>query len=206
MLADDIMLASALTGENRVFKILGISGSGRKESYNTALLRAAEELVPDGVVLESYDVPRFPLFNEDLETEIPAVVVEFKKKIREADAILFATPEYNYTVSAMMKNAIEWGNRPEGDNSWEGKPAAIVSASTGPRGGARAQLHLRQIMVDLNMHPINRPQLLLARAEEKFDGNLRLTDERSRELLRDLLAALVEWAQRLRGNLVTVSH
>ncbi len=194
-------------GRNKsVFRILGISGSGRRGSYNTALLKTAKELLPEGVVLETYDLSRFPLFNQDLEAEMPAVVKRFKKKIREADAILFATPEYNYTVSAVLKNALEWGNRPDGDNSWDGKPAAIVSASPSPRGGARAQLHLRQIMVDLNMHPINQPQLLVARAEEKFDGDLGLADKRSRELLRNLLAALVEWARRLQTDLVTVAQ
>ncbi len=187
-----------------VFRILGISGSGRRRSYNTALLRAAGELLPAGVVLGTHDVSRFPLFNEDLEVNIPLSVKEFKKKIRRADAILFAAPEYNYSISAVLKNAIEWGNRPDGDNSWNGKPAAIMSASSSPRGGARAQLVLRQIMVDLNMYPINEPQLLVARAEEKFDDSLRLTDERSRELLQNLLVALVEWARRLQEDPVRV--
>lgn len=198
--------SSALLGNNGAFKILGISGSGRRESYNTALLGAARELLPAGAVLEVYDVSRFPLFNEDLEEDMPSVVKEFKKKILEADAIIFATPEYNYSVSATLKNSIEWGNRPEGNNSWDGKPAAIVSASTGPRGGARAQLQLRQIMVDLNMHPINHPQLLLAKSQEKFERNLSLTDERSRDLLRELLVAMVRWAQMLKEKTVVVSQ
>ncbi len=189
------MLAAPPDGTNNVFRILGISGSGRMGSYNTALLKAAQDLLPEGVVLETYDVSRFPLFNQD--AEMPSVVKEFKTKIRAADAILFATPEYNYSISAVLKNAIEWGNRPEGDNSWDGKPAAIMSASGSLRGGARAQLHLRQIMVDLNMHPINQPQLLVARAQGKFDEDLKLTDGRSREILRDLIVALVEWTGKL---------
>jgi len=193
----------AVGGHEPGFRILGISGSGRRGSYNTALLRAAQQLLPDGVVLDIYEVSRFPLFNEDIEHKPPLPVREFKAKIRRADAILFATPEYNYSVPAVLKNAIEWGNRPEGDNSWDDKPAAIMSASTGPRGGARAQLHLRQILVDLNMHPINQPQLFLAKAQERFDDNLRLTDERYRELLRDLLSSLVDWAQKLQRRLLT---
>ncbi len=200
------VLSSKIRKDKKIFRILGISGSGRRGSYNTALLRAARELLPGGVVLETCDVSRFPLFNEDLEADMPVVVREFKRKIKEADATLFATPEYNYSISAVLKNAIEWGNRPDGDNSWDGKPAAIMSAASGPRGGARAQLVLRQIMVDLNMHPINQPQLLVARAQEKFDSSLRLTDEKSRELLRDLLVALVWWARRLQTDLVTVSR
>lgn len=189
---------------NGIFRILGISGSGRRDSYNTALLRAAKELLPNGAVLRTYDVTSFPLFNEDLEAALPPVVREFKRKIREADAILFAAPEYNYSISAILKNAIEWGNRP--DNSWEGKPAAIMSASSSPRGGARVQLHLRQIMVDLNMYPINQPQLLVAKAEEKFDGGLGLTDKRSLNLLRELLVALIQWGKTLQTGVVRASE
>lgn len=183
-----------------VTRILGISGSGRKGSYNTALLRAAKEMLPENATLETYDVSGFPLFNQDMEADMPAAVRAFKDRIRQADAILFAAPEHNYSISALLKNAIEWGNRPETDNSWDGKPAAIISASTSPRGGARAQLHLRQILVDLNVYPINTPQLLVARAQEKFDANSKLSDETSRRMLQDLLVALVEWAQKFNGH------
>ena len=184
-------------GEKPIIRILGISGSGRRRSYNTALLEAAKELLPEGAALDAYDVSAFPLFNQDLEVEIPAAIRRFKEKVRRADAILFATPEHNYSISAVLKNAIEWGNRPEEDNSWDGKPAAIMSASTSPRGGARAQLHLRQIMVDLNMYPINSPQLLLARSQEHFDANLKLTNSQFRGILRELLTSLAEWTRRL---------
>jgi chromate reductase len=176
------------------FHILGISGSARKGSYNTALLRAAKELAPPGVILEIFDTSGFPLYNQDLEA--PPAVRLFKEKIRNSDAVLFATPEHNYSISALLKNAIEWGNRPSVDNSWDGKPAGIISASDGPRGGARAQLHLRQIMVDLNMHPINDPQVYVARAQDKLDSELKLTDEKTREQLMNLLTALVEWGKK----------
>jgi chromate reductase len=181
-------------------KILAISGSYRMGSYNRGLLEAAKELLPDHTTLEVFDVSKFPLFTQDLEENLPAEVRAFKKKTRNSDAILFATPEHNYSVSAMLKNAIEWGNRPEEDNSWDGKPAAIISASSGPRGGARGQLHLRQIMVDLNMYPINEPQLLLGRAQEAFDKDLRLKDERARKTLRTILENLVNWTVKLRAN------
>src|SRR2546427_783971 len=181
-------------------RILGLSGSGRRRSYNTALLEAAKELLPRDATMEVYDVSAFPLFNQDDELEMPIPVRRFKEKVRDADAIIFATPEHNYSISAVLKNAIEWGNRPEEDNSWDGKPAAIMSASTSPRGGARAQLHLRQIMVDLNMYPINSPQLLLARAQEHFDANLKLTNLEFREILRELLTSLAEWTRRLRSS------
>lgn len=185
---------------HRKLRILGISGSGRKRSYNTALLETAKELAPSNMVLEIYDVSDFPLYNQDLESRMPEQVKEFKRKIRDADAILIATPEHNYTITAVLKNAIEWGNRPPNDASWNEKPAAIMSASSGPRGGARAQLHLRQIMVDLNMHPINRPLLLVANADEKFDANMKLTDPQIRETLRNLLIRLEEWTSRIQSG------
>ena len=177
--------------------ILGISGSGRKGSYNSALLEAAKQLLPPDATLEVVDVSRLPLYNQDLEHEMPEEVRELKKKIRGADAILFATPEHNYSVTAVLKNAIEWGNRPPRDASWSGKPAAIISASTSLRGGVRAQLHLRQIMIDLNMYPINRPLLLVANAKDKFNEDLQLTDEDTRQTLRDVLSSLVEWTRKL---------
>jgi chromate reductase len=126
-------------------------------------------------------------------------VLAFKRKIRDSDAILFATPEHNYSITAILKNAIEWANRPPDDNAWDGKPASIISASTSLRGGARAQLHLRQIMVDLNMHPINTPELYVARAREAFDANLKLKDEKTKATLKAVVEELVNWT-RMFGN------
>ena len=184
-------------GEPSKIAILGISGSGRKRSYNSALLGAAKQLLPLDATLEIVDVSRLPLYNQDLEQEMPQDVKELKKKIRGADAILFATPEHNYSITAVLKNAIEWGNRPPRDASWSGKPAAIISASSSLRGGARAQLHLRQIMIDLNMYPINRPQLLVANAKDKFNEDLQLSDEETLQILRDVLSSLAEWTRKL---------
>jgi chromate reductase, NAD(P)H dehydrogenase (quinone) len=155
-------------------------------------------LLPSDATLEVVDVSRLPLYNQDLEHDLPEVVRDLKKRIRSADAILIATPEHNYSITAVLKNAIEWGNRPPKDASWSGKPAAVISASTGLRGGARAQLHLRQIMIDLNMYPINRPLLLVANARDKFSEDLRLTDEESLQTLREVLSTLVDWTRRLR--------
>jgi chromate reductase, NAD(P)H dehydrogenase (quinone) len=183
--------------EGAKIRILGISGSARKGSYNTALLRASQELVPPGATLEIFDVSGFPIYSQDLEAEMPPDVKLFKQKVRDSDAVLFSTPEHNYSISALLKNAIEWGNRPAEDNSWDGKAAAIISATDGPSGGRRAQLHLRHIMVDLNMHPINSPQLFVARAQDKIDAEFKLTDEKTRETLGKLLAALVEWAGKI---------
>jgi len=186
-------------GQKSKLAILGISGSGRKNSYNTALLEASKHLLPQDTTLEVVDVSRLPLYNQDLEHDMPEIVKEFKKKIRGADAILIATPEHNYSVTAVLKNAIEWGNRPPGDASWSGKPAAVISASTGLRGGVRAQLHLRQIMIDLNMYPINRPLLIVANAKDRFNEDLQLIDEETRQTLRDVLSSLVEWTRKLQG-------
>ncbi len=147
-------------------------------------------MVPEGSTLGIFDVSTFPLFSQDIERNPPEIVREFKQSIRAADAILIASPEHNYTISAVLKNAIEWGNRPGEDNSWDGKPAAIISASSGVRGGVRSQLHLRQIMVDLNMYPINDPELLLGGAREAFDSDLRLKDEAAKQLLRKVLENL----------------
>jgi chromate reductase len=180
--------------------ILAISGSARKGSYNSALLEACKGLLPENATVETFDISGFPIFNRDLETTPPLDVMKFKEKVRAADAILFATPEFNFSISALLKNAIEWGNRGHGDNVWDGKPAAIISASDGPRGGARAQLHLRQIMVDLNMHPINTPQVYVARAQDAFDSDLKLADEKHRRNLARLLQALVDWAGRIGGG------
>ena len=184
-------------GQSSKIGILGISGSGRKRSYNTALLEAAKLLLPQDATLEIVDVSKLPLYNQDLEHYLPEAVKDLKTKIRDADAILIATPEHNYSVTAVLKNAIEWGNRPPSDASWSGKDAAVISASTGLRGGVRAQLHLRQILIDLNMYPINRPPLLVANAKDKFNEDQHLNDDETLHGLRDVLLSLVEWTRRL---------
>jgi len=183
---------------NSELKILGFAGSLRAGSYNKALLRAAIELLPKGVSLEIFEIEGIPPFNQDIEKDMPTKIREFKSKIREADAILIATPEYNYSVPGVLKNAIDWASRPYGDNAFEGKPAAIMSASVGMLGGARAQYHLRQIFVFLNMYPINGPEVILSFSQDKFDANGKLTDENTKKFLRDLLQNLADWTRRLR--------
>src|SRR5215472_14221021 len=180
-------------------KILGISGGNRKGSYNTALIEAARELLPENATLEIADVPTLPVYSQDIERAPPSEVLRLKEKVKAADAILIATPEHNYSIPAVLKNIIEWVARPPGNNSWSGKPAAIVSASSGVRGGVRAQMHLRAIMVDLNMYPINIPQLYVGNASARFDEKLRLADPEMRGIYEKLLRALVEWTIRLRG-------
>jgi len=155
------------------------------------------ELLPKDAELEIFDLEGIPPFNQDLETQMPKIVKEFKAKIKAANALLIATPEYNFSISGVLKNAIDWASRPYGDNAFEGKPVAIMSASIGLLGGARAQYHLRQIFVFLNMYPINRPEVIVTFAPEKIDENGRLKDENSRKFVKELLENLVAWTRRL---------
>src|SRR5688572_18068664 len=135
--------------------ILGFVGSLRRESYNHGAMRAAARLVPAGATIDVFELDGIPLFNQDDEQDLPAKVVELKRRIRAADALLFVTPEYNYSIPGILKNAIDWASRPYGDNAWSGKPAAVMGASIGGIGTARAQYHLRQVFVFLNVYAIN---------------------------------------------------
>jgi chromate reductase, NAD(P)H dehydrogenase (quinone) len=177
--------------------ILGIAGSLRRESYNRSALRAAIELLPEGATLEIFELDGIPAFNQDDEQNPPAKVKEFKQKIREADAILFVTPEYNYSVPGVLKNAIDWASRPYGDNAWNEKPAAIMGASIGSIATARAQYHLRQIFVFLNIFPVNQPEVMIGNAAERLDKEGNLMDEMTRKLIGQLLDNLVNWTRRI---------
>ena len=130
---------------NNPMVILGVAGSLRRQSFNRALLRAAQELAPEGSRIETFELDGIPSFNQDEEQNPPAKVVELKQRIRSADAILFVTPEYNYSVPGVLKNAIDWASRPYGDSAWNGKPVAVMGASVGTLGTGRAQYHLRQM-------------------------------------------------------------
>ena len=179
------------------FKILAFAGSLRKGSYNKALVRAAVELAPQNVVMEVFDLEGITPFNQDLENTPPQRVKEFKEKIRNADALLIATPEYNYSIPGVLKNALDWASRPFQENTLKGKPVAIMSASTGRFGGARAQYHLRQTFVMANMYPINQPEVMLSSAAENVDDNGKVTNEQTRALIKQLIEALVTWTTQL---------
>lgn len=181
-------------------KILGIAGSMRKGSYNRALLRVAQESCPEGVELEIFELEGIPPYNQDEENALPARVIELKNKIKAADALLFATPEYNYSVPGVLKNAIDWASRPPGDNPFDGKPAAIMSASIGMLGGARAQHHLRQILVYINVYPLNKPEVIVTFAAEKIDSSGTVTDGKTRQKIYELVESLATWTKRLSGN------
>jgi chromate reductase len=177
---------------------LGISGSLRKGSFNTALLRAAIELAPPDVTIETADISPFPPYNEDVhQAGMPAPVTAFRAAIKRADALLFVTPEYNYSVPGVLKNAIDWASRPP-DQPFAGKPMAVMGASGGPGGTMRAQYHLRQIGVFLDMHPINKPEVFVRGAGQMFDASGKLTDQATRDLVGKLLVALAAWARRLK--------
>lgn len=178
--------------------VLGISGSLRRGSYNSGLLRAASGLLPEGMTLGIFDLAPIPLYNADLDAaHTPEAVQEFKDRIRAADAILIATPEYNYSIPGVLKNALDWASRPVKESPFNGKPLAILGAG-GTGGTIRAQAHLRQVAMFLNMHALNRPEVLVMRSWEKFDANGNLTDEPTREAIRSLLVALGDWARKLR--------
>lgn len=179
-------------------RILGFAGSLRKQSYNRAALRAAIKLVPPGSTLDTFDLDGIPPFNQDHESEPPNAVREFKTAILQADAILIVTPEFNYSVPGVLKNAIDWASRPYGDSVWNGKPVAIMGASGGMLGTARAQYHLRQMFVFLNMFPLNQPEVMIANADEKFDDQGNLKDPKTSEKIKELLEALVDWTRRLK--------
>ena len=180
-----------------VFKILGFAGSLRKDSYNKSLLRAALELLPEGGELEIFDLEGIPPFNQDLEKQPVEKVKEFKAKIRTADAILIATPEYNYSIPGVLKNAIDCASRPYGDNAFANKPVAIMGASPGMIGTARAQYHLRQCFVFLSCFALNQPEVMVSFAQEKIDKDGKVTDQKTRELIRKLLENLIDWTGRL---------
>ena len=174
--------------------ILGFAGSLRKGSYNKALLKAAAELLPAGAALDIFDLEGITPFNQDLENDPPVRVREFKAKIRAANAILIATPEYNYSVPGVLKNALDWASRPYGDSAWPGKPLALMSASTGMLGGSRAQYHLRQTLLFLDVIVVSKPEVFVTFAGQKFDDKGKLTDEATRGVVAALLKALVNLA------------
>jgi chromate reductase len=181
-------------------RILGIAGSLRRKSYNRAALRAAQKLSPEDAELEIFELDGIPVFNQDEEQTPPPAVVEFKKRIRDADAILFVTPEYNYSIPGALKNAIDWASRPYGDSAWTGKPAAIMGASAGRLGTARAQYHLRQVFVFLNVLAVNQPEVMIGNAADQFDADGNLTNEDTKKLIRQLLVNLVAWTRKLQQS------
>ncbi len=179
--------------------ILGISGSLRQASLNSAALRACADVLPDGVTLSSFDLSSIPLYNEDVRVQgLPEPVQQLRAQIKAADALVIATPEYNYSIPGVLKNAIDWASRPP-EQPFSGKPIALIGATPGGFGTSRAQYHLRQVFVYLNAHLLNQPEVFISAAPSKFDAQGKLTDTATAEQLGKMLVALTDWAHRLRA-------
>lgn len=180
---------------NASIRLVGVSGSLRRASINTALLRAAAELLPQGVTLEHHDLRGVPLFDGDTEVVgFPSAVTELREAIRAADGVLFVTPEYNYSYPGVLKNALDWVSRGK-DQPLLAKPVAVTGASPGGFGTVRAQLALRQLFFPLGAHALQRPELHVANATKLFSPEGRLTDEPTREKLSGFMSAFVDWVR-----------
>jgi chromate reductase len=186
--------------ETGTVKVLGMSGSLRKGSYNSAALRAAGELLPDGMTLEIADLADIPIYNDDVRLQgYPPAVQKFRDRIKAADALLICTPEYNYSISGVLKNAIDWASRPP-DQPFNWKPCAIISAASGLLGAVRAQYHLRHVLVSVNCFALNAPQVYITEGAKKVDAEFRLIDQGARDLIKQLMAELRGFAFRLKGG------
>lgn len=178
--------------------VSAFSGSLRKESYTTKLVRAFQRLAPAGVKLEIIDVSQLPLINQDLESDLPQSVKNLHASIERANAILLATPEYNRSYSPVIKNALDWGSRPEGQNKWKRKPVAVVGCTPYALGAFGAQHHLRQVLVYLDMYALQQPEFYLGQVADKFDQKGELTDQKTREKITDFWAEFVAWINKVK--------
>ena len=178
--------------------ILGISGSLRRASFNTAALRAAKGLAPEGVTIEIAGLDGIPVFNDDdrAASGMPEAVTGLCRRIAEADAVMIATPEYNYSIPGVLKNAIDWISR-AGPQPFQGKPVAIMGAGPGLLGTARAQYDLRKIFVFLDAYVLNKPEVMIGGAGTRFDAEGNLTDETTGKFIRAQIEALRDWAARV---------
>ena len=171
----------------------GISGSLRQGSFNTNLLHAAMELLPEGVTMETASIADIPLYNADLDlplaTQRPAAVEHFRNILAHADGVVIASPEYNYSIPGLLKNAIDWASRGE-DSPLLHKPVAVMGATPGMWGTARMQLAFQSVFLFMDMKPVYKPEVLIAQASQKFDANGKLTDEKTRKIIQKKLEAL----------------
>lgn len=185
-------------------RVVAFAGSLRRKSYNRALIDAARQLAPAELTIDTIEIGDLPFYNADVEQAgDPASVAAFKGAVGAADGLLIATPEYNDGIPAVLTNAVDWGSRLPGRSPLAGKPVALMGASPSQVGTARAQLHLRQILGHAQARVLPPPELLLARAHERFDSELRLTDESTRRVLASLLERFSRWIVRERAALET---
>ena len=168
-------------------------GSLRKESFNRKVAQALAELAPEKLKLQIVEIGQLPLYNQDSDENPPALYTEFRNRVRKADAVLFVTPEYNRSVPAVLKNALDVASRPYGESAWDGKPGAVISVSIGGIGGFGANHHLRQSLVFLNVPTLQQPEAYLGGAAKLFDEQGKLTDERTRKFLQTFINAYADW-------------
>jgi chromate reductase, NAD(P)H dehydrogenase (quinone) len=181
------------------FTFLGIAGSLRRTSYNRGLIRAAVEAAPSGIEIRPFELDAIPMFNADVEAlGDPPPVAAFKAAIAGCEALLIASPEYNHCIPGVLKNAIDWASRPARRSALTGTPVAIMGASTGAGGTARAQAHLRDGLAYTNGYVLPLPEVLVGNAGARFDEDGNLTDDNTKEEIHDLLVALKAWTRRMR--------
>ncbi len=174
-------------------QIIGISGSLRKASYNTSLLRTASELLPDGISIQIFDLSPLPLYNDDLSKgDLPSAVNDFRNSIKRSGGVLIASPEYNYSFTGVLKNALDWASTDTLGNLLTGKPIAIMGASRSVFGTVRGQLHLRQVLIAADANVVQRPEIYIRRAQTVIDEHGNLSDDYTREKIQSLLAALIK--------------
>ncbi|MEO8209750.1 MAG: NADPH-dependent FMN reductase [bacterium] len=185
---------------NEKIKVLGIAGSLRNKSYNRSLLHAAIKLRPENMEIEIFDLKDIPMYNEDVEKEgLPDSVKEFKEKIAVSDSLLIASPEYNYSIPGVLKNAIDWASRTPKTSPLQKKPYAIIGASSGMSGTIKSQMHFRQVGVFNNMFAMNKPEVYITLAKQKFNERLELTDEPTIEHLKKFLEEFYLWTNKYKS-------
>lgn len=178
--------------------VAAFSGSLRKESFNTKLVKAFQKLAPECVKVEIVEIGDLPLVNQDLEEDLSQRVKDLQNTVEKADAILLCTPEYNRSYSPVIKNALDWGSRPEGNNKWKGKPVAVVGCTSYALGAFGAINHLRQVAMYLDMHPLQQPEFYLGMAEERFNEDGELTDQETQKKINVLWSTFVHLINKLK--------
>ena len=174
-----------------------VIGSLRKDSFNRKMANALITLAPDSLHLKILEIDELPMYNQDLDETPPVAWTDFRTRLRDFDGVLFVTPEYNRSVPAVLKNAIDVGSRPYGKSAWDGKPAAVVSVSPGHIGGFGANHHLRQSLVFLNVHVMAQPEAYISNAGDLFDKDGKLTNESTLSFSRQFMLAFSDWVNRI---------
>ncbi|TSJ40608.1 NAD(P)H-dependent oxidoreductase [Mucilaginibacter corticis] len=177
--------------------IAAFSGSLRKDSFTTKLIKAFKELAPEDVTVDIIDISQLPLINQDLEINLPQAVKQLHNSIEQADAVLLATPEYNRSYSPVLKNALDWGSRPEGQSKWKSKPVAVLGCTPYQLGAFGAVHHLRQVLTYLDMPAMQQPEFYLGKASDKFNGEGKLTDQETKDLIIQFWDAYIIWINKI---------